>query len=206
MRRSAGGFTLLELMVAMAVLGLLAATLSGGLRFGLRAWEAGQRSADRLETAAAVQALLRRQIEQAYPMLARSGEPSILFEGERQRLRFLTLLPSRFGVPGLADVALTYHPPARTDAREGGRLVMAWQALGERERPAEQRALLEGIDLLRFAYYGGATRTGPPQWQDSWRDAGFLPTLVRLEVRFRDGRVWPDLVAAPAVTVDSLLD
>lgn len=89
------GFTLLELLVAMAILGLLAAALSGGIGFGLRAWEAGQRGADRLETPAAVQALLRRQIEQAYPMLAHTDEPTILFEGARHRLRFLTFLPQR---------------------------------------------------------------------------------------------------------------
>ena len=198
----ASGFTLLELLVAMAILALLAATLAGGMRFGLRAWEAGQQAADRLEAPTAVQSLLRRQIEQAYPMLARVGEPVIVFEGERQRLRFLTHLPPRLGVPGLADVALSY----RHDPRAGGELLMAWQPLGERDRPAESHSVLNGIDALSFAYYGGETRTSPPEWRNNWTGAGFLPTLVRLQVRFRDGRVWPDLVVAPAVTVDSLLD
>lgn len=197
-----GGFTLLELLVAMAVLGLLTVVLSGSLRFGLRAWETGQRASDALETASTVQPLLRRQIEQAYPLLARTGEPAVVFEGGRQRLRFLTLLPERAGGGGLADVALSY----RADAAGGGRLEMAWQPLGERERPAASRTLFDGVDALDFAYYGGERRTGTAEWRETWEDAGFLPALVRLRVRFRDGRAWPDLVAAPAVTVDSLLE
>ena len=40
---SAAGFTLLEILVVMAVLGLLLATLAAGTRFGLRAWQAGAR-------------------------------------------------------------------------------------------------------------------------------------------------------------------
>jgi general secretion pathway protein J len=196
-RRAANGFTLLELLVAVTVLVLLSAVLGGGVRFGLAAWQAGERRADRMEEPAAVHALLRRQIESAYPLTRRRGEPAVVFEGTRDRLRFVTTLPARLGVPGLADVTLY---------RDGGALRLAWQPLGERVAAAEAVVLLDGVEDLAFAYYGGPARTAPAEWRDDWAEAGFLPALVRVSLRLSGGRPWPDLVAAPVVTVDSLLD
>lgn len=195
--RIANGFTLLELLVAVTVLALLSAVLGGGVRFGLAAWQAGERRADRIETPAAVHALLRRQIESAYPLTRRRGEPVVTFEGTRDRLRFITTLPARLGVPGLADVTLY---------REGGTLRLAWQPLGEREAAARSATLMDGVEGIAIAYYGGPARTASPDWRDDWTEAGFLPALVRVTLRLSGGRPWPDLVAAPAVTVDSLLD
>ncbi|MGQ9369545.1 prepilin-type N-terminal cleavage/methylation domain-containing protein [Azospirillum sp. ST 5-10] len=195
--RTAAGFTLLELLIAATVLGLLMAVLAGGLHFGLAAWRAGERRADAVEAPAAVQALLRERIERAYPLSRRRGEPAILFEGGRERLRLVTVLPARLGVPGLADVTLFRGDDAT--------LRLAWQPLGG-DQPAASATLLEGVSDLAFAYYGGDTRVAPARWRDDWLEAGFLPGLVRLSLRLADGRPWPDLVAAPAVTVDSLLE
>ncbi|MEE8085084.1 MAG: type II secretion system protein, partial [Alphaproteobacteria bacterium] len=40
------GFTLLELMVSLALVGLLTMVLTGGIRFGARVWEASQVQAE----------------------------------------------------------------------------------------------------------------------------------------------------------------
>lgn len=200
---TARGFTLLELLIATTVMAMLALALSGGIRFGMTAWEAGERRSDRTETPAQVHALLRRQIEQAFPLAKRGEARTVTFEGEADRLRFLTLLPERLGVPGLADVTLRLDG---SGGREGAKLLMAWQPLGETRAPAAGRVLLAGIERLDFAYFGGDRRGARPDWRPSWTDAGFLPKLVRLRVRLKDGTVWPDLVVAPATTVDSLLD
>ena len=53
------GFTLLELLISMSLLGLLMLGLFGGLRLGARVWEAGdQQSADRIRVEA-VQRFIR---------------------------------------------------------------------------------------------------------------------------------------------------
>ena len=45
--RSAG-FTLLELIIAIALVGLVAVALAGGIRLGARVWEAGDARAERV--------------------------------------------------------------------------------------------------------------------------------------------------------------
>ena len=54
------GFTLVELLVATSVLALLSVVLFGGMRFGARAWEAGEASIERTGEVEAAQDLLRR--------------------------------------------------------------------------------------------------------------------------------------------------
>ncbi len=96
--RAGAGFTLIELLVALTLLGLVSVVLFGGLRFGTRAWEAGNARAERLAEVQAVQAVLRRRIAQAVlpedagAESAFSDSPAA-FAGEEDSLRFVALVP-----------------------------------------------------------------------------------------------------------------
>ena len=56
------GFTLIEILIAMTLLGLLMAMLSGGLRLGTRAWEASDTRSAELARLEAVQGFIRRSL------------------------------------------------------------------------------------------------------------------------------------------------
>ncbi len=60
------GFTLLEILVAVTLLGLLMAALFGGVRLGVRAWEASGARLDDDARLTAVQDFLRERLTQAY--------------------------------------------------------------------------------------------------------------------------------------------
>ena len=110
-----GGFTLLELLVALVVLGLVMVGLTGGARFGLRAWGAQSRLIDARAELDAVDRLLRRLIEGMDP-----GGPNQapLIEGGRGTLSFTADLPAAVAATRQADVALLVDP--------AGRLVLRW--------------------------------------------------------------------------------
>ena len=59
------GFTLLEILVAITLLGLLMAALFGGVRLGVRAWEASGTRLDNDTRLTAVQDFLRDRLTQA---------------------------------------------------------------------------------------------------------------------------------------------
>src|SRR6202012_4952851 len=67
--KAQSGFTLIELLVSLTLLGLLLVLLSGGLRFGTRAWEHSTAVADDGDSIRSVQNLLRREIERTCPRL-----------------------------------------------------------------------------------------------------------------------------------------
>jgi general secretion pathway protein J len=201
------GFTLLELLVAITLLGVLMAALFGALQLGARVWETGE---TRLEASARVQVVqdfLRRQLGQTMPLVEVTSDPrasgGLLFAGEGDRLRFISLLPEQLGAGAwLMEVALSVPAQAGAPAN----LVIRWQLLdltGEADMapPAEERVLIEGVESLNIAYFGGSPAHQAPSWWQQWRQQRSLPTLVRLRVGFPegDGRVWPELIVAPMV-------
>src|SRR5262245_56778931 len=67
------GFSLVEVLVALVLLGLLSMALFSSVRFGVTAWQRGGERSDQIHTSMLVQDLLRRLIGQAYPLLLADG-------------------------------------------------------------------------------------------------------------------------------------
>lgn len=186
MRRD-GGFTLLEVLVALVVLGFLMAGLAGGIRLGMRAWGAQDRAIAAHAELDAVDRALRHLIAQADP-----GDPSHAagVKGDAARLTLVTRLPAASNQA--VDAALL------VDA--GHQLVLRWmprrfgRPIGP-PPPAQQTELLDGVEAVQFAYWA---RNGEGGWRSSW-NGNDPPALIRIRLRFADAaRHWPDIVAAPA--------
>lgn len=181
-----GGFTLLEVVVALVVLGILLATLSRGTRFGLVAFDRQDRmisTGGRLE---AVDHTLRRLVVQLDPGTATDGDTVV---GARHVLVFRSRLP--VGETGtLADLRLSVD--------EAHHLVLAWlphrHAKAVTAAPAPHReVLLDDVDALNLDYWGDGA------WHAQWKEVA-PPALIRIRIVFPDGdpRRWPDIVEAPA--------
>ena len=61
------GFTLLELLIALTLLGLILVLLFGGLRLGVRSWDASQQQIDTLNSLRSLESFLRREMSVAQP-------------------------------------------------------------------------------------------------------------------------------------------
>lgn len=62
------GFTLLELLIAITILGLLATILFGGLRFGTRVWNTGDQALERFSEVQSAYEVMRRTLTRAVPL------------------------------------------------------------------------------------------------------------------------------------------
>jgi len=189
--RAVDGFTLLEILVALVVLGFLMLGLTQGTRFGVAAWDRQTRTVAARGDFDAVDRALRRLIEQADP--GDDTNPP-RFAGSPGGLSFATQLPLAAGAlpTRRADVELA------VDAAR--RLVLRWTPNLHAARaagPAPQEAeLLRGVDRLELSYLSPPSRGGG--WSSSWKGP-VLPELVRIRILFAgsDRRHWPDIVAAP---------
>lgn len=186
------GFTLMEVLVALVVLGFLLAGLGEGVRFGLRAWGMQTRGIARQADMDATYRALRRLIEEADPGEANES-PTV--HGQPHTLAFRTLLPPSAvpAGPPEADVAIGVNA--------GQRLVLRAVPHPHAERlgppqAAVETVLLDGVDHIDFGYFRA---TGHGQgWQKSWNDPD-PPALIRMHIVFAHDnkqRHWPDLVAA----------
>ena len=97
------GFTLLEVLVALALLGFILVALAGGVRFGVRAWQAEERRGAGAAELEAVHGLLRRMVATAQPLpLAGLGPPgtTLFFDGRPNEMSFVSDLPDAIGGAG----------------------------------------------------------------------------------------------------------
>ena len=185
-RSGEAGFTLLEILVALSVLGILLVLLRQGVQFGVRITEMQAEARDRQGDLEAIDRALRRMVALADP--GTYPEPPTM-RGASRLLTFATELPTGgAGSRQNADVAIS---------AEAGRLLLRWtprrhvKPFGATPAP-EEVVLLTGIDRVEFAYRGEGA------WTSSWR-ADKLPALIRIAIVFPAGsrRRWPPIVVAP---------
>ena len=171
------GFTLLELLIVITILGLIVVAMANGVRFAGQAWQVQERRSEKQGDLDAVQNVLRQLITSA------NG-----FNGDGVSLRFVATLPDALARGGLYDVELG----ALAD-----RLVLAWKPhfRGPMAEAGWTSAdLAEGVSGLNVAYY-----VAPGGWQSIARDANRPPALVRIALQLNDGRNWPPLTVAPMI-------
>ncbi len=182
-RQSSGGFTLLELLIALAIFGLVVAILTSGVRFSGRAWDAQERHLDRQDDLAALQNSLRSLIA--------SGRD---FKGGPDSLEFVATMPRALNISGLFDIEL-----ATVDER----LVISWRPHlrpGATPQPMTQTELARGIAGLDLRYFVMDDKHQSGGWSGSL-GAKQTPKLVEVVVLLpeADQRSWPPLVIAPMI-------
>ena len=159
--RRAGGFTLLELLLAVLVFGLLAAAAYGALASISRGAAAQDARGERLRAAQLTVLRLERELRQA---ISAEGDG---FAGDPAGLSFVTPTPG--GDARLHRVAY---------GLDGTRL---WRRATPRAPslpdPRAPGTALEGVEALSLTYLDSAGA-----WRDRWRPGGdeALPRAVRL--------------------------
>ena len=189
MRRAPPGFTLLELLVALVVLGFVLAGIAGGVSFGLQAWDMQSRSVGSHTDLDAADRTLRALVAQMDP--GTITEAPDLVAGP-SRLTFTTALGSAATALGAQDAAVTL-------LAENGSLVLRWTPalhairLGPPPRSGVT-VLVPGVQRVEFAYWGHGEGGGA--WLAAWNEKD-LPPLVRIRLVFPPSahRTWPDIVA-----------
>jgi len=203
-RSSEAGFTLVELLVALALFGLLSTALFGSIRLGMAAWTRGTTRADQVDQTLHAQNLLRALIEEAYPLFLPEVPVGghIDFDGTRHSLDFLAPTPIARGTGGRSRFGL-----ATARNGETAELVLTstveldW---GERGAQPVSTVLLAGVAEVELSYFGATGADRVASWHDAWRGQSALPQLLRIGLRFADGdaRRWPELVIIPRITAD----
>lgn len=192
------GFTLVELVVAMVILGAMLALLYSGLNFAARSWDAGDANGQRMADRRIGENFLRRELTELFPM--RWKEPTTLqfaFEGEKDHMRFVSSRPAGITQGGLSLVGIEVQDEA--PGSKARNLVMR-RAMPDDDqkdfRPldaAKPTVLIAGVDSATFEYFGAENDFTQPQWIDSWKWPNRMPEMIRIHLRGADGPM-PEMV------------
>jgi general secretion pathway protein J len=206
-RGGALGFTLLEMLVGLTLLGVLLILIYSALNIGLRAWDTGDQRASEASHQRIVQSFLRRELGQVFPIRWRGiPESKIAFEGAKKELKFVTALNLGAAVKegGLqwGHLYLADDPEAGPDGRRRQSLFLKrevfdlqakdWDGLGS----AKPTRLIAGVKEIEIAYFGAENDTSDPKWVDEWNQPLRVPLLVKISIKTDLGRDVPELVVA----------
>lgn len=175
------GFTLVEALLAVALLATMGAIVFGSLVTTTQVVDAGRTAAAREQTVRRVLRLMADELstgvqESTYPWTGmngtQNGQPA-------DTLAFVTLSDG-FGVQAGQEtdrLRVIY-------TREGDRLIrfVRRNLYGLTEESLEQLDLANNVKGFNVRYYSGQSRT----WVDDWSASGPLPTAILVEVTFLD--------------------
>jgi general secretion pathway protein J len=178
--RRARGFTLLEVLIALAIVGLLLTIAFGGLRVAMTAWTRGEDRAEAHQHVRALAFTLGRALGAAYPYRGAKGdmpETVLLFTGAEQRLEFVTQAPP---LPLQAPVAFTAVVIALDEDGEKG-LVVRERALPNRDPFTKGEIVLRDPAVTSLAF---KFQNEEGEWVDAWdgQEQRIMPRGVQLRL------------------------
>ncbi len=198
-RRTAAGFTLMEVLVATA---LLAAAMSLGfatLRAASTAATRGEQQAQRSERMRAVEGFLRRRIASALPVAydvdERTGIPA-RFSGEPDRIRFVADLPAYLGRggPHVHDIRVVQDGDSLRLQVEFA-VVLANEIVEEPD-PRPPELLADGLREVKLSYRALDAQNRVGDWQNTWQQVDRMPLQVKIEIVDGRGDRWPPVVVS----------
>lgn len=196
--RRVAGFTLLEILLATALLAAAMALAFSTLRAAGATVQRGEALAERNERIRAVSEFLRRRIGGTQGLVFQTDPATNVawrFDGAPDRMRFVSDLPDYLGRggPHLHQIGVARASDGLA-LQVDFQLVQAGEAVaGDGARPPEP--LAQGLRSVAFDYRMPPVGEQPGAWVPRWQQPGALPREVR--VRISDARgPWPDLLIA----------
>lgn len=196
MRRAIRGFTLMEVMVAVAITALMGTIVSMAFQTGFRAKEVVEGEAEHYRMVRVAMNRMAREIGSAFvsdrydPKRYRDqNDRPTNFVGAKDRLLFTTFAHQRLYTDSKeSDQAVVeYFIETSTEKGAKGRQDLKRRVnpnIGERmDRGGTTDVLFEGIKKLEFDYWDSERK----EWDDEWdtrrtERKSFLPTRVRITI------------------------
>ena len=223
------GFTLVEMLIALSLIGIITLLLFSGLRLGSRSWEAVNQVSERVADLRIARQWIERSLRQTQAIsVIYDGTEQPVFAGDAERLEWVAPLSAHVGIPGLYILRLGLE-----EAGEYPRLVLTRWLLhpevleGEQETPAWEplmetmgmtadlgpfdldlaagaygrTVLLPQVALFELAYFGQQSGGFEPEWTEEWVEQRKLPAAVSLSL-MTPAQSWPaSLVRLPGSEV-----
>jgi general secretion pathway protein J len=195
MGKSTQGFTLLELLVSLSIMGLMATIIFGSLNLGIRSWERGNQMTDSAQEEVFAWHLVSRQIRSAYPF--RGEENSLYFKGEKYELSFISTYSLQLGDQG--GLVRVIYRIVENHGHDKSQFLVYEEPLLDKKRLEEKVDMNDFIELMEtdeaisFSFEKqlaglASTEEKASTWQDHWEtEERGMPERVKIARGSGDG-------------------
>ena len=194
------GFTLLELLLSVAIFSLIVGIIGGAFRLSVRSWEKGEEEVEEFRKTRIVLDMVAQQIKSFFPYwIKMEKEWTIVFQGESKSLKLISPLSLRYPlITGLVLVEYSLGEEGDTDS--GRSLVLREvrvvdedsleESLKAPKAEGSEIVLLSGLEDLTFEYYIYPPDSEEGEWQKSWTweenkdsDEITFPQAIRITIK-----------------------
>jgi general secretion pathway protein J len=193
---AARGFTLLEVMITLTILGMMLVILFSAFRLGLSAWQRGDSTREEYQRFRTASELMLRQVKSMVPIKIKTEKAEgdyLAFEGKPRSLKFVSTLPVKSRkLEGLVYAMYEF----KEGGSEGGRLVLYEERALNKDffevGPKEDSGvtLLEEVTEVRFEYCRPADpdKNQEEKWEEEWnaKEEKALPKAVRVSITYKN--------------------
>lgn len=200
------GFSLIELLIAITILGFILTLLFAAFRLAQRSWDSAEQHIENTSQAQIGRQFLSNLITQASPLVWKnSPEKYLAFSGTTSSIRLVTELPAHFDGGGLQQIALTVETNGESSSLIFSNAPLKREAIDfDVQSNDNSHIIIDKARKIVFSYYG-PEKTGPVSnteapsiWTNDWEKTGQLPKLIRIQ--FETDPPWPDLLVAPMLS------
>lgn len=177
LRRESRGFTLLELMISIAMLGIIVVIVAGALKLGVQSVEKGERRIEALERIRTSLNTVEAQIQSLTGLTYDdNGEKKSYFKADRDSLQFSTNYSIWGGQKGNTVVSYTVG----TD-NNGKQSMKASETIVGMSN-ARETWLMGSFDKIYFEYFSKGPTDEKGSWTDNWTDDVNIPEKIKLHL------------------------
>lgn len=192
------GFTLLELLIAISITGLILVLAYSGIRLSISSWQKTSHTINNEEDLHLVYGFLRRQLAHIeLPVRISASTTYQKFTGSARHMSFVAPLPGKHS----SSSGLQRFNLFISESQQGLQLqVNFFPEQNNVDMPSDiedfaPRVLAEGLESGRFSYFGALPPARSAAWHQTWSTPDALPQLVKVELSLSNQAVnWPAMV------------
>ena len=189
------GFTLIEVLIAMTLLGIMVVLLFSSMRICSESWQKGEDKITQVNDLAVVYQFFQHHLTTALPLwddFTDKDNKVFAFHGTSQELQFVSSFPASAKKSGLQLFSLKLMPDDGENYIQVSIKPFFPVAEGEEWRK-EEVSLLRHVKSFLLSYYAIEEGQTEGVWQDMWEQIA-QPRLVKVKIERNDGSYWPDMV------------
>lgn len=169
------GFTLLELLISITMIGLIALIVTGAVRLGSRSVNGGEKRIESIERLKNSIEIIESQIMSEIPLsYDDDGNKKYYFQGDKGAVQFATTYSIWGNQKGYVLASLRVE----TD-NNGKKLLKVKESplIGGSEGEA---VLFEGFDDIHLEYFYKDPTEEEGRWVDEWKEEQDMPEKIRI--------------------------